>query len=250
MAAEPFIYCGPPDSSGRILVSGDEAVHLIRALRARPGFQFTAFDGTGGAWLSQVTDIKRSAVLAQAISPLPPEDMGVPLITVAVGVVKGSRMDWAVEKAAELGAARFIPLLTKFGGVTPGSAKVVHWRALALAAAKQSRRCRLMGVTDPLELNLVLSERGSGETCWALDLGAGTTPLSEAISSVRIASHLCLIIGPEGGFTDSETEDLRRAQVPRLSLGGHPLRTETAVVVSLGTIQQSLVSLKLPNTSK
>lgn len=231
---EPFILTSPPDAAGLLIVTGDEAVHLIRALRASPGDRFTAFDGKGRGWLATITSVSKSEVRAAVTSNLLIETPPALRVTVAVGAVKGPRMEWAVEKAAELGATRLIPLLTKFGVVEPGEGRVRRWRAIALAAAKQSRRLRLMEIAEPLPLNRFCGDL-LRPTC-VFDWTPEAAPRSDLRSEMGNLGELTIVIGPEGGFSDRERESLRLAGASFVTLGEHPLRTETAVAVALGAV--------------
>jgi len=155
MAGNPLVLVDSPPHGGEIVVSGSEAHHLISVLRARVGFEFVAFDGVGSGWQVEIACLKGKTAVGRVVEALPCEPLPSVAVTVAVGVVKGQRMDYAVEKTAETGAVRFIPLLTDYGVITPGAGKAERWRAVALAAVKQSRRLRLMQVTEPAALRKV-----------------------------------------------------------------------------------------------
>ena len=235
-SGEPFILTDHPAADGTLIVSGGEARHLGRVLRARPGFLFVGFDGQGNGWLAEVTSVKSDKVAAKVCERLPPAPPLRLELSAAVGIVKGSRMDWAVEKACEVGASRLIPLLTEFGVVVPGGGRVERWRQIALSSAKQSRRLRLMEVEAPTALEQALAECISKGDVWALDNSPGCTPLSVMFASIRLPGRLSLFIGPEGGFSEGERALFRSRGIPAVGMGERPLRTETAVTVALGTL--------------
>ena len=149
-------------------------------------------------------------------------------------------MNWAVEKAAELGVRRFIPLITGFSVVDPGGGRLIHWRSVALSATKQSRRLHLMEITQPKNLRQVLKEVDPRGSIWALDNSEGSITSAEAIQSLKMPALLTIFIGPEGGFTTEEMELFKEHNIPRITMGNKPLRTETAVVVIVGSLVNSL----------
>ncbi|MDP8239053.1 MAG: RsmE family RNA methyltransferase [Candidatus Hatepunaea meridiana] len=158
MSREPFILIEPPETEGSIYVAQREINHLIRVLRVKPGYRLTGFDGRGNGWIVEITEINRQQVKCRIIKPLAIEPERELYFYVGVSIVKGFRMDQAVEKAAEIGADTFIPLLTDRSVVSPGAVKIERWRNIALAAAKQSRRLSLMKIENPMRLTDYLRE--------------------------------------------------------------------------------------------
>ena len=152
MSRNPFIHIKAPPRAGIVTVSGSETAHLRNVLRASVGCRFTAFDGHGNSWLAEIKTLDGNGIQAAVIRELPLEPTPPVHLTLALGIIKGKRMDWAVEKVAEIGVATVIPLITRRGVVRPDGGKVDCWRAIALAAAKQSRRTRLMSVDMPCPL--------------------------------------------------------------------------------------------------
>ncbi|MDP8228566.1 MAG: RsmE family RNA methyltransferase [Candidatus Electryoneaceae bacterium] len=259
MAREPFILVSPPltppplsgggiqGGGNQLTVSGDEAHHLIKVLRAKVGYRFIGFDGKGHGWRAEITSISRKNVIARIIEPImdsPPGGRTLAsniTLEVAVGVIKGNRMDWAVEKAGELGAVRFTPLTSRYSVVSPGRGRVERWRTIALSAAKQSRRCWLMEVCQPLSLEQVVEDAASDSACGmcALVLNDDTMPLIQIwnnIVSQQSIKRLILFIGPEGGFSTDEVDLFQHSGIPLACVGEKTLRTETAVAVALGTV--------------
>ncbi len=237
MPREPFILVEPPDNDGFLHVEGSEADNLHRTLRAGPDFRITGFDGDGNGWLAEVVSIQRSELKCRVLDTLPDEPEPKPRLRVGVGVVKGSHMDQAIEKAAEIGAAAFTPLLTEYSVVKPGDGKIKRWRSIALASAKQSRRLRLMKIDSPVSCREFVDLSLREGAVWAMHNSPEARSLIKHYElSPIIPSVLTLLIGPEGGFSLSEVEMFKETKVDLVSLGARPLRTETAVVVALGTL--------------
>ncbi|MBM3326192.1 MAG: 16S rRNA (uracil(1498)-N(3))-methyltransferase [Calditrichaeota bacterium] len=241
MSRLPFIFTHPPNADGMLTIPADEARHLALVLRAKPGARFIAFDGCGNGWTVEIIDLKRDTISARALNAIENSEPEKTKLTVAVGAVKGARMDWAVEKCAEIGVAAFTPLLTEFGVVEPGKSKLERWRSIALAAAKQSRRFQLMAINNPVQLHELLSTKNE-ISIWALDLNEYGGSLVKRIMYFHLPESLILIIGPEGGFSESERHLLRDRSIPTFNLGRHPLRTETAAALSAALILNAIHS--------
>lgn len=228
---EPFILTYPPDENGVIHMPDDEAAHLLKVLRFAIGDIFIAFDGCGRGWRAEIVSVdKKKAVTARVLSDIPRSLDPLP-IDIAVGSIKGPRMDWAVEKAAELGAAKFIPLKSRYAVVEPGEGRARRWKNIALAAAKQSRRLSLMEISNPLSVVDIPFQKYDQTMVFDLDINDSSSRKSGNNSSSSSTS--LVIIGPEGGFSQEEREIFRANDAEFFSLGAHPLRTETAVTAAL-----------------
>jgi 16S rRNA (uracil1498-N3)-methyltransferase len=149
----------------------------------------------------------------------------------AVGFIKGPRMDFLVEKAAELGATELIPLACNRSVVRePGPDRIERWRRLATAAAKQSLAPLRMSIRAPLSV-AALVEQVPKETFALVCLPQGAA-LGALLRDTRPGA-LLLVCGPEGGFDPQEESMMREAGLRPASLGSHRLRTETAALAAL-----------------
>ena len=232
MSRQPFIFVPDRAGSDIVRIDGVEARHLIKTLRARPGFIFTIFDGKGHQILVEVSSISSGEITARVVRELPDETLPATKIIVATAIIKGSRMDYAVEKAAETGANKFIPLLTDRIGIPPGSKKLKRWREIAKSAAKQSRRAHLMDISEPAAISTILRERSYAAI--VLSPSLDSCKFAEKIANLSGAPLITLFIGPEGGFSELEIRLLQKWDIPFCRLAQHTLRTETAVAVSIG----------------
>ncbi len=233
MARNPYVLVNQPPEDNFVIVKDDEARHLASVLRARPGYPFVAFDGNGRAWQAKVSSVNKREVTGLVNFELPKTPLQLPQITVAVGVVKGQHMDFALEKAAEIGATRFIPMITELCVIQPGDGKVSRWRSIALSAAKQAHRRYLMDVAETVDIRQILAS-SDHDTRWGLSCNGERKPIIDVIHECPALNSLLIFIGPEGGFTDSELELFQSSGVSLITLGENPLRTETAVAVTLG----------------
>lgn len=227
----PHFLIDPADvDADRAVVRGDDGRHLATVLRASPGMPVSLADGAGHRWAGRVTRVEDAAVVL-AVEDLGIEPPPTPALTVVHALPKGRKLDDVVRRLSEVGVDRLIPVTSARSEVSLAkdrSDKVVgRWRAVARAAAKQSRRARVLDVADVGEWSAAFEGFGAGVICWeeaAVRLRA----------SLPIDAHSLVVgIGPEGGLTAAEVE---AAGLPAVSLGPTVLRTETAALVAVAAI--------------
>lgn len=199
----------------------NEARHVFKVLRARPGDLVEVVGAGGGLFLAQIADGRAATVLEELEVGF--EELAV---TLYQAVPKGGRMDLVVEKATEAGATRVVPLLTEHGEVNPREGKLDRWRRVAEAAARQSLRLRVPEVPEPVTFGAALRE--AGEAGVLLHNGPGAGDVEDAVGP-----GACLFVGPEGGWSEEELGEAREAGVSVARLGPYRLRSETAGVVAV-----------------
>jgi 16S rRNA (uracil1498-N3)-methyltransferase len=231
------------EPGARLSLSGSAAGHLTRVLRLRPGAALTLFNGQGGEYAASLERVHGSKVTVavgqhEAIereSPFP--------LTLVQGVSRGERMDLVVQKATELGAARLVPVLTERSIVRlddeQSDRKSNHWRAIAIAACEQCGRNRLPEVALPAQLREFLRQPAANSV--RLLLSPSATRRIEDVP--RPASGATVLIGPEGGLSDTEHEDALTAGFTAVNLGPRVLRTETAAIAALTLLQREFGDL-------
>jgi 16S rRNA (uracil1498-N3)-methyltransferase len=203
-----------------------EGRHATGPLRLRSGDEVVLADGMGRMAAAKLVVAGRSAVRGEVISvdfAPPPAGDG---ITLALAIIDPRAMDWAVQKAVEIGVRRFRPIVTGHtqAGRRGASSRADHWRRIALQALKQCHRPWAMEVTEPQPLNDVIAE------CEASP-GVVADPGGVGIGSLPPSAGRVLAVGPEGGFSPAEDELLSVHGWARLKLGVNILRSETAAVV-------------------
>jgi 16S rRNA (uracil1498-N3)-methyltransferase len=224
--SERFFLEAPP-RDGRAVLTGDEARHLARVLRAAVGDEVIVFAGTGIHWPARVVRIGREEVeLDTGAGRADPPAAGPPL-TLAVALPKGERQKWLVEKITELGVARLVPLRTERGVAEATPSAVERLRRGVIEACKQCGRDTLMEIGAPVTVTEVLAALTDG--CRGLVADPSGSPLDAAVLRAGADAVLALV-GPEGGFTDAELAAADRAGAGRATLGPHILRVETAAV--------------------
>ena len=152
--------------------------------------------------------------------------------------LKHARLDYMVQKATEMGAARLAPVLTK--RTVPSRVNLDRMRANAIEAAEQCGILTIPEVAEPRRLEAVLSDWDAGRTLIFCDEGAASTDPISALASVATRA-IAVLIGPEGGFTDSERDMLlAKSFVVPISLGPRIMRADTAAVAALALVNAAL----------
>jgi len=224
MSERFFTTAAPQD--GRALLTGDEARHLAKVLRAREGDAVVLFDGRGRSWPARVTRIGRDSVDLDAGDPVVDAASAAVRLTLAVALPKGERQKWMVEKITELGVGRLVPLETTRGVAEATEGARARLERGVIEACKQCGRNTLLEIAAGQTLAQLLSDRTEGVHLVIAHPGGG--PLDAAVPAT--ATGVIVLIGPEGGFTDEELAAVDRAGASRVSLGPHILRVETAAI--------------------
>ena len=225
-------------------LTGDQATHLARVLRAEPG---QIFDVVAGGFLhrAEVTSASDSEVLFTLHEELE-SDEALPL-HLLLAVFKFDHMEWAIEKATELGIAKITPILarrTEKHLALAATKRTERWRRIALESSKQSRRTTIPEIADPIQLKAAL-EKEQSPTRILLSETEQQTTLSSAleVSIDRptdrptryepVALTHALAIGPEGGWTPEEMSLFTQYNWQHVTLGPRILRAETAAIAAI-----------------
>lgn len=210
--------------------------HLTQVLRMREGDGFILFNGAGQAWQARLLSVgKRQA--SAAIETELKSQMESPLeIHLGIGISKGDRMDYAIQKAVELGVASITPLFTQYSMVKLDDKRREkrhqHWQGIIIGACEQCGRNRLPVLNQAMNNHDWLSDT-EADIKLLLDPLA-TQTLSDANQKPVSAS---LYIGPEGGLSEEEITQAKTAGFTGIRLGPRILRTETAVVSAITVAQ-------------
>ena len=226
-------YVDPKNVHGKALtIAGDEAHHLARVLRKQKGDSVWAVDGQGTAYEVQILHITRNEAQAKILQTRRRIGEPVAEISLAQGILKGERFDWLVEKATEIGVRTIIPLMTENAETVAGPQKLSRWKRVAMAAMKQSGRSVLPEVTPMKSFEDILS-MGTDCHCRLIShSGVGSKALAVTeLTSPKFKPKALILVGPEGGFTESEVEQSRDHGFQPISLGSRRLRGETAGIV-------------------
>ena len=231
MASPPprFSIARPPDTNRLAQVEGAELHHMRTVLRLAIDARVSLLDPAGIEHHGTIERYENARALVRVASSTTSRSRS--RIILAAAIVKGPRMDFMVEKAAELGASELWPLVCARGLVrSPGAERLSRWSRLAVAAAKQSQSTPAMEVHAPIGFDEMI--RTVPPKTLAVICAQGATPLAEVIR--RVHPRVILItVGPEGDFNDDERAKAAQAGFLPAGLGPNRLRSETAALAAV-----------------
>lgn len=216
-----------------ILLNLEETRHLRDVLRLREGETVQVFDGAGREFLCEIEKIEKRETVLKILREIPPAAQASNLdLTLAVAILKGEKFDLVVQKAVELGVTRLVPLQTKRADVKlkDGEKKAERWRRIALEAAKQSGRAKLMKIETPMDFKECIETAEGTKILFAETGGA-------YFSTIEKTKKITAVIGSEGGWENSEIEAARKSGFQIVTFGGRILRAETAAIIIAGILQ-------------
>ncbi len=229
----------PPGAE--IELAEDAANHVGRVLRMQTGAELVLFNGDGFNYPAQIVEAGKKNVRVKLVAANnnPVES---PLrIHLGQGISRGDRMDFAIQKAVELGVTEITPLFTERCGVKLDAERLQkrteQWQKIAISACEQSGRSVVPIVHPALSLDKWLAQN-TNELKLTLDPWAKDT-----IKTLRPVSALRLVIGPEGGFSDREVALTTQAGFVAVQLGPRVLRTETAALTAISALQLQMGDL-------
>ena len=234
----PRLFVDAPLGTGeRIMLERNQSNYLGNVLRLSAGEQVLVFNGRDGEWQAQITGRKRPDSL-EILSRRRPQDR-LPDIAYVFAPLKHARLDYMVQKAVEMGAARLQPVLTRFTQVSRVNSE--RMRANVIEAAEQCGILSLADVAEPVPLDRFLSQRQPERLLVFCDEAAETSSPIQALQNGGVAAGIDILIGPEGGFAEEErTLLLRQQRTLRVALGPRILRADTAGVAALALVQAAL----------
>lgn len=233
----PRFYCPLPLTPGLVVDLPEAVAHHLHVVRQQAGARLTLFNGDGGQYSATLQEVgkRRASALVEAFQAV---DVELPYaITLAQALPEASKMDWIIEKAVELGVGGIAPLAAQRCVVRLAGERAekrqVHWQGIIVAASEQSGRNRLahlaplQDVADwnrqqDLHKRILLTPRADQ----SLAAWAGSQP----------PQALTIMVGPEGGFSEAEEQAALAAGAIGLAMGPRILRTETAGLTALATL--------------
>ncbi len=223
----------------RVRFDADEAHHLGRVLRVRPGEVVEATDGAGHLYTVRLAALDATGAWGTIEARAEPGRESRCALTLAQAILKGDRMSWLVQKATELGVARIIPMETARAVARPAggaAARLGRWERIARAAVKQSGRVVVPAVDPPRAFAEVTRDVSRHDVAWVFWEGGGLALAGAAAAAGRPARVL-LLVGPEGGFTTEEIMLAEGAGARLVSLGPRTLRAESAGLAAVALCQ-------------
>ncbi|MDO9519166.1 MAG: 16S rRNA (uracil(1498)-N(3))-methyltransferase [Pseudohongiella sp.] len=229
------LYCDSDLLAGSMLTLVDDHAHYLgKVLRVKPGHKLALFNGRDGEFTAEIISVSKRDIevkLSDTCNRLP--EILLP-VHIGLGLSRGERMDYAIQKATELGVTQITPLFTEFSEVRLDSERAdkrtAHWQKVASSASEQCGRCTVPVISNPVSIKDWL----------------GTVPAGQGFMLDHTGTHgftgeqpekVYLLIGPEGGTSEDEKTLALQAGFSTVRLGPRVLRTETAPVVALTALQ-------------
>ncbi|QPF85953.1 16S rRNA (uracil(1498)-N(3))-methyltransferase [Bradyrhizobium genosp. L] len=221
-----------------VTLDRNQSNYLGNVLRLAAGDTVLAFNGRDGEWRAEISGRKRADTLAITTQTRAQDHL--PDITYAFAPLKHARLDYMVQKAVEMGAARLAPVITRFTQVSRVNGE--RMRANVIEAAEQCGILSLAEVAEPKPLERFLSGRDSARLLVFCDEAAEVADPVQALQAAKATNAgIDVLIGPEGGFAEEERAALlRQPRILRLALGPRILRADTAAVAALALVQAAL----------
>src|SRR5215475_7040637 len=228
----------PLAAGASVALDRDQGNYLGNVLRLGSGASILAFNGRDGEWHAEIAGRKRPERLTIVRQTRPQDSLGD--VTYVFALLKHARLDYIVQKAVEMGAAKLQPVTTRFSQVS--RVNLERMSANVIEAAEQCGILSLAAVAAPIPLQRYLGERNAERLLVFCDEAAEISDPLAALRSVRSEGDgLDVLIGPEGDFAEDEREALlRQPQTLRLCLGPRILRADTAGVAALALVQAAL----------
>lgn len=232
----PRVFINEPLSAkARLDLSAETSHYLLKVLRMGEGRELIAFDGRGGQYSAKIVSASKKAATIET-GEHDSNDRESPLATsLAIGISRGERFDWVLQKATELGVSKITPIFSDRCEVKLQGERLQkkwdHWKQITISACEQCQRNRL----PVLEQAKSLGDYFKAETaeCKFVLHHRGQDSLKDQSTPHSVA----LLIGPEGGLTELEITDALDSGFSALTLGPRVLRTETAPVTALSILQ-------------
>lgn len=228
-------FIDAPLSLGQHELPEAQAHYIGRVLRHAAGDAVQLFDGSGQEYLGELIEVGKKAVRVELREQLAGQAESPLRIHLGQGLSRGERMDWAIQKATELGVSEITPIVSERCEVRlkdeRADKRLAHWRQVAISACEQCGRSVLPVIHAPVSL-------AEWQAHVQAELKLVLHPVAAPLESHARPHSLAFLIGPEGGLSEAEVAQAKAAGFHAARLGPRVLRTETAPVVALAVAQQ------------
>lgn len=217
------------------VLSDEASNHTGRVLRLQPGALLELFNGDDHRYRAEITEVTKKKVTVKVLEKILASSESTLNIHLAQGISKGDRMDFVLQKSVELGVTSITPLFTERCNVKLHGERLAkkqeQWQKIVISACEQSGRNTVPEVKPAINLQAWLQQENEG-------LAVTLDPLAKD-SFGKLPKHATyhLLIGPEGGFSESEIAQTQHYQCHPVQLGPRILRTETAALAAITALQ-------------
>ncbi len=222
----------------KINIQKEENMHLFSVLRLRVGDRIDVCLNDDNIYHCELVEVSKKQSVAKIINieKTPPKNASIVLF---MALIKAERMDWAMQKCTELGVDKIIPFESAFCTVKDKGNKIDRLNRIAVSASKQSGRVNLPQISRTLNFDEMLQELHNYSQI-ILAYEKDNTNAKNVLSQLDKNKNIAIIIGSEGGFSESEVEKIKSTGALLISLGENILRAETACVALLSAISYEL----------
>lgn len=226
--ARRFFVSGENISEDTIVIDGQEHLHISKVLRFSVGENILISSFDGMEFECEIAEIKKdktiATILSKKVLPQPQNKL-----SLFQAIIKGDRMEWAVEKCTELGVVEIVPFESQFTTVKKSDNKQAKLMRVAVEACKQSGRAFPPKIYDVLDAKQTMELLKNFEQI-LIAYENEEAPLKNVLSAFDCNKSTALIVGSEGGFSAEEVEKFVQLGAKPVSLGKNILRAETAAV--------------------
>lgn len=233
------LYIESPITSERQLnVSGERARYISRVLRLKINDELTLFDGSGAEFLANIAAVRKCGISLIVTGKIKKSVESPLTMHLLQGIPRGDRMDLIIRKVTELGVHRITPICSDYSVVRfdleRAKKRLNHWHKIAISACEQCGRNIVPEISLPMSLQeWVINNKNEQGIRLILKPNA-----SASINSIGVSENsLTLLVGPEGGFSDPEYALARSNGFQAIRFGPRILRTETAAIAIISTLQ-------------
>jgi len=225
----------------RLTLPDSAAAHLVRVLRLRAGDGCVLFNGDGLDYAARIVEAGKRSTVVEVLDARAVANESALRITLVQGIARGEKMDLVLQKATELGVTRIVPVHSERSEVRLDGERLerrlAHWRAVVVSACEQCGRARLPRLDAPVALATMGDALEAGGLRLTLDPeGAHVLPALATRLSAD-GGGAVVAVGPEGGWSPRDREQLASAGFEGLRLGPRILRTETAGLAAIAALQ-------------
>ncbi|MEX1298696.1 MAG: RsmE family RNA methyltransferase [Desulfotignum sp.] len=224
------------------VIAGPDARHVVRVLRLTTGDDLVFTDGMGTDFSGRILNSSQDQVVVEILDTRPSGTESPLSLTVCTGMLKHPKMDDVIQGLTQIGITRWIPFFCERSVPSPDkkalTRRMERWQTIANETIKQCRRSRLVDISYPTTLAHVLDMADKFDHCIAF-WEQGGKPVSR-LTPLTGHDKALLLIGPEGGFSESEIHQASAKGFIPCSLGPRILRAETASLCAAALVQHRL----------
>lgn len=234
----PRLYCPELTENNKTMPLPEKVHrHAIQVLRLKKGAELHLFNGQGLEYSAVLEEVAKRNSTVKLMNKLNVENESPVSITLLQGISRGERMDYALQKAVELGVNHIVPVITERCNVPlsgdRADKRLAHWQGIITSACEQSGRSILPILSNVTQLEEAI-KNCTVKCRLVLD------PLADSgLTALTKQNEVALLIGPEGGLTEQEVQQAVDVGFQAITMGPRILRTETATVAALAIVQSA-----------